>query len=60
MKQVSMWFHNMAMIMVGLVPYVTSQEVDCSVFSAAACPLEESNIVGFDNEVTDTGDCQQR
>ena len=55
-----MWFHNMAMIMVGLVPYVTSQEVDCSVFSAAACPLEESNIVGFDNEVTDTGDCQQR
>merc|ERR1719348_226882 len=36
----------------------TALAQDCSVFQEGSCPLEESNIVGFTNEVDNPGACQ--
>jgi len=35
------------------------QDVDCSVFQPAACPLIENNMVGYNNTIPDTAVCQE-
>ena len=55
-----MLLYSLVLVMVGLVPQVMLQDVDCSVFKQAACPLSETNIVGYDVDVQETHQCQQR
>jgi len=54
-----MFLRTMMLLMVSTVPHVMCQVTDCTVFKAAACPLIEENIVGFENSAEDTESCQQ-